>query len=128
MTTLAIVGAGHGLGAAVARRFSTEGFSVAVLSRRQDRVDALANDLAAVGVTARGYAANVRDPDALTSALDRAADDLGPIEVLQYSPVPQAEFMQPVLDTTVADLTGAIEFSIYGPLTALRHVLPGMRT
>ena len=78
-------------------------------------------------MTARGYAADVREPDALTGALARAADDLGPVEVLQYSPVPQAAFMHPVLDTTVADLTGAIEFSVYGPLTAVRHVLPGMR-
>ena len=128
MTTLAIVGAGTGLGAAVARRFGAEGFDVAVISRRQDRVDALAADLAAAGFTARGYAASVRDLEALTGALDQAANDLGPIEVLQYSPVPQAEFMQAVLDTTVADLTGAVEFSIYGPLTAVRHVLPGMRT
>jgi NADP-dependent 3-hydroxy acid dehydrogenase YdfG len=123
MTTLAIVGAGTGLGAAVARRFGAEGFDVAVISRRQDRGDALAADLAAAG-----YAASVRDPEALTGALDQAANDLGPIEVLQYSPVPQAEFMHAVLDTTVADLTGAVEFSIYGPLTAVGHVLPGMRT
>ena len=45
MTTIAIVGAGPGLGAAVARRFGTESFSVAVVSRSQDRVDALAADL-----------------------------------------------------------------------------------
>ncbi len=35
MTTIAIVGAGRGLGAAVARRFSSEGFDVALLSRSQ---------------------------------------------------------------------------------------------
>ena len=78
-------------------------------------------------MTARGYAARVREPEALTGALDQAADDLGPIEVLQYSPIPQAEFLRPVLDTTVADLTGAVEFSLYGPLTAVQQVLPGMR-
>ena len=49
MTTIAIVGAGPGLGAAVARRFGTEGFSVAVISRSQDRVDALAADLTGPG-------------------------------------------------------------------------------
>jgi len=68
MTTIAIVGAGPGLGAAVARRFGTEGFSVAVISRSQDRVDALAADLTRAGVTARGYAADVQEPDALTGA------------------------------------------------------------
>ena len=35
MTTIAIVGAGRGLGAAVARRFGSEGFDVALLSRSQ---------------------------------------------------------------------------------------------
>ena len=33
MTTVAIIGAGPGLGAAVARRFGTEGFSVALVRR-----------------------------------------------------------------------------------------------
>ncbi|HEY5979519.1 MAG TPA: SDR family NAD(P)-dependent oxidoreductase [Microlunatus sp.] len=127
MTTIALVGAGPGLGAAVARRFGAEGFSVAVVSRQQEHVDALAADLAAAGVTARGYAADVREPETLTAALQRAADDLGTIEVLHYSPVPQAAFMHPVLDTTVTDLTGAIEFSVYGPVTAVHQVLPGMR-
>jgi aryl-alcohol dehydrogenase-like predicted oxidoreductase/NADP-dependent 3-hydroxy acid dehydrogenase YdfG len=127
MTILVIVGAGPGLGAAVARRFGAEGFSVAVISRHQDRVDALAADLAAAGVTARGYAADVRDPAALIQALDQAANDLGPVEVLQYSPIPQPEFLRPVLDTSVDDLTGAIEFSVYGPVTAVQQVLPGMR-
>ena len=115
MTTIAVVGAGPGLGAAVARRFGTEGFAVAV-SRRQDRVDALATELSMAGLTARGHAADVRDPGSLTVALQQAADDLGPVEVVQYSPVPQADSMRSVLDTTVADLTGAIEFSLYGPV------------
>ncbi|MGB4779077.1 SDR family NAD(P)-dependent oxidoreductase [Microbacterium sp.] len=68
MTTIAILGAGPGLGAAVARRFGGEGFSVALISRTQEHVDALAQQLAADGITARGYAANLRDPDALRAA------------------------------------------------------------
>jgi NADP-dependent 3-hydroxy acid dehydrogenase YdfG len=128
MTTIAIVGAGRGLGAAVARRFAAEGFSIALLARHQERVDAMAAQLTSSGLSARGYAANVRDPDALGGALRRAADDLGTIEVLQYSPVPQREFLRTVLETTVDDLTGAVEFSIYGPVIAVQQVLPGMRS
>ena len=127
MTTIAIVGAGTGLGAAVARRFGAEGFSVALISRDQNKLDQLAAELTADGITARGYAASVRDPDALTAALAQAADELGPIEVFEYSPIPQKEFLRPVLDTTVEDLTAAVEFSIYGPVTALHQVLDGMR-
>lgn len=126
-TTIAIVGAGRGLGQATARRFGREGFSVALISRTQENVDALAAELEAEGITARGYAANARDPQALRAALDAAAADLGPVEILQYSPVPAMEFMKPVLETTVEDLLGPIEQSVYGPATAVQHVLPGLR-
>jgi hypothetical protein len=54
-------------------------------------------------------------------------ETLGPIEVLQYSPLPQKDFMRPVLETTPADLVGPVEFSVYGPVAAVHQVLPGMR-
>ncbi|MDQ0755827.1 SDR family NAD(P)-dependent oxidoreductase [Arthrobacter sp. B3I4] len=127
MTTIAIIGAGSGLGAAVARRFGAEGFSVALISRNQGRVDALAETLAGEGIEAKGFAADVRDPESLARALERATETLGPIEVLQYSPLPQKDFMRPVLETTPADLVGPVEFSIYGPVAAVHQVLPGMR-
>ena len=128
MATIAIIGAGPGLGAAVARRFGREGFSLALISRNQDRLDALASDLESAGHTAAGFASDVRDPASLQSALDQAADRLGPIEVLQYSPVPHKDFMHSVLDTSSTDLRGALEFSVLGPFTAVQHVLPGMRS
>ena len=127
MTTLAIIGAGPGLGAAVARRFGKEGFSVALISRNQARVDGLAATLAGDGVQARGYAADVRDPASLTRALEQATVDLGPIEVLQYSPLPDKHFMRPVLETTAGDLVGPVEMSVYGPAAAVHQVVPGMR-
>ena len=127
MSTLAIVGAGPGLGAAVARRFGAEGFSVALISRSQERADALAIQLAADGVQAQGFEADVRDPAALARTLEAVTEALGPIEVLQYSPLPQKDFMRPIMETTPADLVGPVEFSIYGPVAAIHQVVPGMR-
>lgn len=43
---IAIFGAGVGLGASTARRFAREGFSVALVARRKDRLDALVEQLA----------------------------------------------------------------------------------
>ncbi|MEH0637161.1 SDR family NAD(P)-dependent oxidoreductase [Streptomyces bottropensis] len=127
MTTIAVIGAGPGLGAAVARRFGREGFAVALVARDPQRTRALAADLADRGVTAQGFAADVRDPDALTAALEAAHTALGPVEVLQYSPLPHRDYMLPVLRTGAADLVGPIEFSVYGAVAAVRQVLPGMR-
>ncbi|MER5182515.1 SDR family NAD(P)-dependent oxidoreductase [Streptomyces sp. NPDC002896] len=127
MTTIAVIGAGPGLGAAVARRFGREGHDVALIARDQARLDTLAADLAGDGVTARGFTADVRDPKALQAALDAAHATLGPIEILQYSPVPHRGFMRPVLETTAADLAGPVEFSVYGPVAAVQQALPDMR-
>ncbi len=100
---------------------------MALISRSQGKMDALAEDLGKEGIQARGFAADVRSPESLAAALEAATETLGPIEVLQYSPLPQKDFMRPVLETTPADLVGPVEFSIYGPVAAVHQVLPGMR-
>ena len=97
MPTIAIVGAGNGLGAAVAREFASHGYNIALISRTQEHVDAIAADVRSDQTEAQGFAANVRDPEQLARALELAATTLGPIDVLQYSPVPQSDFMKPAV-------------------------------
>ncbi|MER7406262.1 SDR family NAD(P)-dependent oxidoreductase [Streptomyces sp. NPDC000070] len=127
MTTFALVGAGPGLGLAAARRFGTAGHTVALIARDAEKLDGLTADLARDDIQARGYTADVLDTESLTAALYAAAADLGPIEILQYSPVPQAHFMKPVLDTSADDLDAPLAFSVKGPVAGVHAVLPGMR-
>ncbi|THC47348.1 SDR family NAD(P)-dependent oxidoreductase [Streptomyces sp. A1499] len=127
MTTFALIGAGPGLGLAAARRFGTAGHHVALISRNTQHQDELVAELALDGIAARGFTADVLDPASLATALHAAAEGLGPIEVLQFSPVPRADFMKPVLETTAADLDDPLAFSVKGPVTCVHAVLPGMR-
>ncbi|MET9503757.1 SDR family NAD(P)-dependent oxidoreductase [Streptomyces sp. NPDC006622] len=127
MTTFALIGAGPGLGLAAARRFGAAGHTVALIARDAEKLDGLTATLARDDVQARGYTADVLDTESLTSALYAAAADLGTVEILQYSPVPRADFMKPVLDTSADDLDAPLSFSVKGPVTAVNAVLPGMR-
>lgn len=127
MTTFALVGAGPGLGLATARRFGAAGHTVALISRNAEKLDGLTAELARDDIRARGFTADVLDIESLTTALHAAAAALGPIEILQYSPVPHADFMKPVLDTSADDLDAPLAFSVKGPVTAVHAVLPGMR-
>ncbi|AZP15008.1 SDR family NAD(P)-dependent oxidoreductase [Streptomyces aquilus] len=127
MTTFALVGAGVGLGFAAARRFGAAGHTVALISRDAEKLDGLTAHLSRDDIQARGFTADVLDTESLTTALYVAAEALGPIEILQYSPVPRADFMKPVLDTGADDLDAPLAFSVKGPATAVNAVLPGMR-
>lgn len=120
MSVIANVGAGPGLGIAVATEFGHEGFTVALIVRDPDHLSVLKHQLAADRITAKGYVADVYDRPALTAALERATEDLGPGEVLQFSPVPDPAFLRPVLQTSVEDLQAATQFSIPGFATAAR--------
>ena len=127
MPVIAIIGAGPGLGAAVARKFGREGYSIALIARDRTKLDGLAAELAADGVTARGYTADVLDGAALESALASAAAELGPITTLQYSPLPSRDYLKPVLELTPELALEALQFSALGLIRAVRTVLPSMR-
>ncbi|MEU4107552.1 SDR family NAD(P)-dependent oxidoreductase [Streptomyces sp. NPDC027717] len=127
MTTFAVVGAGPGLGLAAARRFGAAGHDIALIARDAGRLRSLADELGRDGVRARGFTADVLDTASLATALTAAAGELGPVEILQYSPVPRADFMKPVLETAATDLDAPLAFSVKGPLTCVQTVLPGMR-
>ncbi|WP_291383411.1 SDR family NAD(P)-dependent oxidoreductase [Demequina sp.] len=127
MPTIAIAGAGPGLGAAVARRFGREGFAVALISRDQAKLDGLAQELTSEGITARGFAADVLEPAQLSAALEAAAAELGRITVLQYSPLPFRSFLKPVLETPPELALEALQFSLFGLMHAVGSVLPAMR-
>lgn len=45
--------------------------------------------MAAEGIEAKGFAADVRDPSSLAKVLERMTETLGPIDVFQYSPLPR---------------------------------------
>ena len=125
--SIVIVGAGPNLGLAIARRFGREGFAVGLVSRTQAKLDDLASQLESEGVTAAGAAADIRDSNALTATIRSRAERLGEIEVLEYSPLPAPEFMKPILETTVDDVRGPIEFSILGAVAATQAVVGPMR-
>jgi len=124
---IAIIGAGPGLGAAVARKFGREGFSIALIARNQSKLDAMAAELTADGFTARAYSADVLTPVSLEAALARAAAELGAITALQYSPLPSRDYLKPVLELTPELALEALQFSALGLIHAVRAVLPAMR-
>jgi len=130
MNTIAIVGAGPGLGLAIARVFGAKGFSVALISRTRSRLDELARTLGDEGIEARGFVGDVMDRESLAGALASAKESFGAIDVLEFSPAPHAPVpgleMVGALDLTVDSMAPQLEFYLYSAIAAVREVLPEM--
>ncbi|MGZ4625865.1 MAG: SDR family oxidoreductase, partial [Kineosporiaceae bacterium] len=81
-----VVGAGPGVGAALARRLGREGYRVALVARDADRLSALADDLRADGVDVRTATADAADGEELTRVVGELATAAGRLDVLHYNP------------------------------------------
>jgi NADP-dependent 3-hydroxy acid dehydrogenase YdfG len=121
-----VVGAGPGVGAAVARRFGREGHPVGLVARDRGRLAAMAVELRAAGVAAAVATADARRPGDVRAALEALAAELGPPEVLCYSPLPALDTIKPVVDTTAEDLGAAFELGVVGCAAAVGATLPAM--
>ena len=124
--SIIIVGAGPNLGAAVARRFGREGLSVGLIARDKQKLAAIESDLEKHEIDSAYATADIRDAEALSGAIESLAQGLGPVEVLEYSPLPAREFMKPILETSVDDVRGPLEFSVLGAVAATQAVIGPM--
>jgi len=130
MPAIALVAAGGRLGLSLGKIFGAHGFDVALIARSKERLGDLTGKLAAEGVAAAGFPADVTDRPALAAALDKAATQFGTIDVLHYSS-PGAGTTDTLrstgpVDVTVDNLRPQIECTCYGAITATRAVLPAM--
>ncbi|GAB3804731.1 hypothetical protein GCM10028819_36700 [Spirosoma humi] len=67
--TIAIIGAGPGVGLAIAEKFGLQGYNVALLSRNTGKLAPLQSKLQAKGIAAGIFQVDILDRESLTRAL-----------------------------------------------------------
>jgi NAD(P)-dependent dehydrogenase (short-subunit alcohol dehydrogenase family) len=100
--TAVIVGVGSGLGAALARRFSTADFIVAIAARDQSKLHAIAT---AIGPDVHAYHCDVTEEDQVEWLFQAVEQDLGAPGVAIHNAGPYVR--KSILDSTKDDLEGA---------------------
>lgn len=86
MKTIAIVGAGPGLGLSLAKTFGRHGFRIALVSRTQKKLDQYAEQLNKMGIEAQGLAADITNKMQLTKVFQEIKNTFGTIDVVEFSP------------------------------------------
>ncbi len=116
-----VTGATQGIGAAIARRLSRDGATVAVngLSRDQ-RMSTVVDDTAGFPAVA-----DISDPDAVTRLVGEIETTRGPIDILVCNAAYMT--MAPFVDHDEADWWKIIDTNLAGTVYLVQSVLAGMR-
>jgi NADP-dependent 3-hydroxy acid dehydrogenase YdfG len=119
--TAVITGASSGIGAATARQLAAAGFRVVLTARRQERIDALAQELTASGADAVAHALDVTD----RAAVDAFAAGLDRCDVL-INNAGGALGTDPVATADPADWRTMYEVNVLGVLHLTQALLPAL--
>ncbi|MDQ0689064.1 SDR family NAD(P)-dependent oxidoreductase [Arthrobacter sp. W4I7] len=85
MNSIIIIGAGPGIGAAVARRFARENFSVALVARKQETLQPIITELSEAGCDVIGELADAANEEQLAHAITRIEQKHGVPAALVYN-------------------------------------------
>ena len=77
----AVFGFGPGIGAAAARKWASEGYRVAILSRSLDKLRAYEGEIP----NCKGYACDVTNPEDIVTAVNSIETELGPIHTAVWN-------------------------------------------
>jgi NADP-dependent 3-hydroxy acid dehydrogenase YdfG len=123
---IAIFGAGSGLGTALARRFGREGFRVALVARRADKLAALVEELAADDVEAVAFPTDLSDPANGLAAVRSIRERFGRVDFVSYQPMPGGTAFTPATQLDSATLVPLTNLYLLTPVEIASAVIPEM--
>jgi len=122
---LLLVGAGPGLGSAIARRFGGGGFRVTLVGRDRAALDALAGDLADTGAAIDTIAMDVGDAEGLRERMSALYGTPGAPGLIVYNAVMGAP--DQLLSSSAAHLHDAYAVDVIGAIVVAQVAAPAMR-
>jgi len=124
--SIAVFGAGPGLGHAVARRYAGAGYQVVLVARSREPLERLARELAGHGQTAHVVTADLSDPDAVPALAEQIRAAVGGgLDAFYYAPTPEDGFF-PAAGLTPQRAQAFMPLVFYSMVALVREFLPHM--
>jgi short-subunit dehydrogenase len=121
---LVVIGAGPGLGRAIARRFGREGFAVTLVARREQALGELARQLRDDGIAVDTATADAADPHGFRAALEALARRITPGVVVYNAALITRDG---ILDMDEDHALASYAVDVLGAISAARVFTPAMR-
>ncbi len=121
-----VVGAGDGLGSALARAFAAEGYAICVTRRARnlDQLEALAVSLRQDGAEAHAFGVDARSEDEMVALFETIERDVGPLEVVVFNIGANVRFG--IRETTARVFTKVWEMACFAGFLAGREAAKAM--
>ncbi|MBW3069375.1 SDR family NAD(P)-dependent oxidoreductase [Actinomyces sp. 594] len=119
-----IIGVGPGLGAALARRFGREGFTLTIAARHQEHLDAIASELRSEGLAVDTLVLDAADPAATKARLKALSERIDPDVVIYNAAVIASD---DILTADIDRLSDAYNVDALGAIVTAQVFVPGMK-
>jgi len=121
-TAALVTGSSSGIGAATARRLAAEGAAVALVARRRDRLEQLADSIRQAGGAAHVVQADVTEPQHAAGAVRQAADRFGRLDIVVNNA--GVMLLGPALQTTTGEWDRMVALNVQALLHVTHAALP----
>lgn len=119
-----VTGASGGLGADAAMAYAQNGADVALLARRKDRLEALANKIKSTGRKALAVQCDVANEESVENAIEEVINYFGKIDILLNNA--GVAIRGGVCDLCVEDWDKGMDVNVKGIYLVSKHVIPHM--
>ena len=116
--TAFVAGASGGINLAIAKRMAEAGANVAIISRSLDKIEAAASAILAIGGSAFGVAADVRDFAAVETAISQTQNRFGDIDIVVSGAA--GNFVSPAVGMSSNAFKTVIDIDLIGTFNVLR--------
>lgn len=120
-----ITGGGTGICRGIALAFARHGAHIAVTSRKQENLDAAANEIAALGVKSLALAADVRVVQEVEAAVAQTVQGLGSIDIVVNGAA--GNFLAPVEKLSYNGFKTVIDIDLLGTYNVSKACMPHMQ-
>ena len=118
-----VSGIGPGMGRDISLAFAREGADVVLAARTQDRLDAVAAEVEALGRRALPVVCDVTDEASCRALADEAAGELGRLDIVVNNAFHGGD-AQTLMDADLADWHQTLEVNLFGSLHMTRAAVP----
>ena len=124
-----VTGASAGIGRAIAKAFAQQGAHVGLISRNEERLKTLQQELEGYDVKTLALPLDVADAGAVREAARHVEEQLGPIDIWVNNAM--LSVFSPIKEMTADEFKRVTEVTylgyVYGTLAALKYMLPRNR-